>query len=91
MILYIDDIYIENYSRSGEIINFSLVDSNPVNNFCLRLAINIKDASSILTNLYCLSQNIVPICNVVYNLFPIQGKYISGTILLSFLDTFVIS
>ena len=61
MILYIDDIYIENYSRSGEIINFSLVDSNLINNFCLRLAINIKDASSILTNLYCLSKNIVPL------------------------------
>lgn len=87
----IDDIYIRDYNREGEIIYFSLIDDNPVNNFNLRLAINIKDATTIITDLYRLSIGMESVFNENrrYNLFPIQGKYMYGTIMLSHIDRII--
>lgn len=87
----IDDIYIRDYNREGEIIYFSLIDDNPVNNFYLRLAINIKDATTIVNDLYQLSIGMESVFNEnrIYNLFPIQGKYMYGTIILSHIDRII--
>lgn len=91
-IVLIDDIYIRDYNREGEIIYFSLIDENPSNNFYLRLAINIKDATTIINDLYQLSIGMESAFNEnrKYNLFPIQGKYMYGNIMLSYIDRIII-